>query len=708
MPLDLEAARAALSRDVAQPLGLSEAEAAAAILRVATRADGAARSRRSRSTQGIDPGARGAGRRWRRGRLQLGRDRPAARLPAGPHPCARPALSAAGALISDLSRSFELTLPASDARFDYDAVNRVLAELQARAEAFIAGPGEGAISAAVDFSVEARYPHQVWELEVPVRPRRSTGPMTCGALSGHFHAAHQRRVRDRRREVADRVPVAGTRGPACTLAEPAAPQAEEGAEEPGTRDIHLPGHGTVAAAVWRLGSVPVGEELTGPAIVEMPTTTVLVDPGAMFTRRASGTLRIVRVSAGGRDVGANGGDLEPLRRGGREHDEHALPLAPLGGPQQRARLLLLHRSRRTTSCVMGAESLPIHMMSGPDLISRAVSEAHPDLRRGDAFLHNSPYHGNSHAADHSMLVPVVDDDGVHHFSVLAKAHQADCGNSMPTTYMASATDVYEEGALIFDAFKVQADYEDLEDVLRALRLRIRVPDQWWGDYLALLGAVRIGERRVLELGREFGWDGLDSFVGEWFDYSERAMARAIEALPSGQVSRRDPARFVPGPARRASTSGPRSRCGPGRGRSRSTSATTPTACRTGSTSPSRPRARRRWSASSTRSAAAFRPTPAAFGASTSRCARTARSGSRSIRTAARRRRPTSRTAWPTPCSAAWPTSATDSVWLSAARSSRQRRRCYPGRTRGRAGTPSSTRSSWPSPAGPPLPGPMRG
>jgi N-methylhydantoinase B len=196
--------------------------------------------------------------------------------------------------------------------------------------------------------------------------------------------------------------------------------------------------------------------------------------------------------------------------------------------------------------VMCAESLPIHMMSGPDLISRAVIAHHPHPRAGDAFLHNSPYSGNSHAADHSMLVPVVDRSGRHRFSVLAKAHQADCGNSQPTTYMANAADVYEEGALIFDAFKVQADYRDNDDLLRMCRLRIRVPDQWWGDYLALLGAARVGERRMLELGDELGWETLDEFVAEWFDYSETAMRRAITALPPGRitaVSRHDP---VPG------------------------------------------------------------------------------------------------------------------------------------------------------------------
>jgi len=184
----------------------------------------------------------------------------------------------------------------------------------------------------------------------------------------------------------------------------------------------------------------------------------------------------------------------------------------------------------------GAESLPIHMMSGPDLMARYVAECYPTLRRGDAFFHNDPYHGNSHAADHCILIPVIDDEGVHRFTVLAKAHQADCGNSVPTTYMGTAKDVYEEGALIFSAMKVQEDYLDREDVIRMCKLRIRVPEQWWGDYLALLGAARIGERRLMELGQELGWETLNEYTREWFDYSERRMIAAIRKLPSGQTT----------------------------------------------------------------------------------------------------------------------------------------------------------------------------
>ena len=201
---------------------------------------------------------------------------------------------------------------------------------------------------------------------------------------------------------------------------------------------------------------------------------------------------------------------------------------------------------RDCELLTGAESLPIHHLSGADLMARAMVEMHPELNRGDAFLHNSPYHGCSHPADHTILVPVIDDAGMHHFTVWVKAHQADCGNSLPTTYMGHARDVYEEGALIFPAVKVQQDYQDIDDIIRMCEMRIRVPEQWRGDFLAMIGAARIGEREILAMAEEYGWDQLHAFTAEWFDYSEKTMIAALGKMPSGSAvahSTHDP---VPG------------------------------------------------------------------------------------------------------------------------------------------------------------------
>jgi N-methylhydantoinase B len=202
---------------------------------------------------------------------------------------------------------------------------------------------------------------------------------------------------------------------------------------------------------------------------------------------------------------------------------------------------VLNRARDFSCCILtarheliaAADSLPIHVLSGPDLMAAAMKEFHPDLRPGDAYLHNSPYHGCSHAADHTLLVPVFDASGCHRFTVLAKAHQADIGNSVPTTYHGAAHDVYEEGALIFPAVQVARDGELIEDIVRMCRMRIRVAEQWWGDFLAMMGAARIGERELIAFGAEVGWDLLDDFATQWFDYSETMMDRALRGLPAG-------------------------------------------------------------------------------------------------------------------------------------------------------------------------------
>jgi N-methylhydantoinase B len=181
-----------------------------------------------------------------------------------------------------------------------------------------------------------------------------------------------------------------------------------------------------------------------------------------------------------------------------------------------------------------AEGLPVHVI-GMEFLAEAMTELHADLAEGDAFLHNDPYLGNTHSADHAILVPVFY-GGEHVFTACAKAHQADCGNSLPTTYMPGARDIYEEGGLNFPCVRIQRGYEDVADVIRICRRRIRVPDQWYGDYLAALGAARIAERRLGELCDQYGLETVRSFIREWFDYSERRMIEAIRKLPGGTLT----------------------------------------------------------------------------------------------------------------------------------------------------------------------------
>ena len=184
--------------------------------------------------------------------------------------------------------------------------------------------------------------------------------------------------------------------------------------------------------------------------------------------------------------------------------------------------------------ITAAEGLPIHIV-GSHLQTQAMTNIHgSEIREGDCYLHNDPYLGNTHSSDHTFMVPVFI-DGEHLFTTVAKAHQADVGNAAPTSYMASARDVYAEGAIVFPAVRVQQNYKLNEDIVRMCRSRIRVPAQWYGDFLAGIGSARIGERALKDLCEKYGVPRIKAFIRDWLDYSERRMSQAIAKLPRASL-----------------------------------------------------------------------------------------------------------------------------------------------------------------------------
>lgn len=151
---------------------------------------------------------------------------------------------------------------------------------------------------------------------------------------------------------------------------------------------------------------------------------------------------------------------------------------------------------------------------------------------GDLFLNNSPYHGNTHHADYTYIAPVFHDGELMFFAV-TKGHQADCGNSIPSTYHPTCKDLYEEGALDWPCIKIQKDYEDVHDIIQIARQRIRVPDMWYGDYLACVGSARTGEKRLEALCEEYGNYLIKDFCDAYQEYGSKRIVEEIKQLPKG-------------------------------------------------------------------------------------------------------------------------------------------------------------------------------
>lgn len=192
------------------------------------------------------------------------------------------------------------------------------------------------------------------------------------------------------------------------------------------------------------------------------------------------------------------------------------------------------------------EGIPVHL-GNIQLAPQYTMEKFDDISPGDCFLTNSPYAGNSHHADYTLHAPVFY-DGEPLFWVINRAHQADVGAPEPSTYLAEAENIYQEGPH-FPSLRIQEEYEDNEDIVRMLKLNLRLgEEQWFGDYKAQVSAVRTGEERIEDIIDEYGVGVINDFKEEWLDYGQRMMENSIQNLPEAEIeytSHHDP---IPGAA----------------------------------------------------------------------------------------------------------------------------------------------------------------
>jgi N-methylhydantoinase A len=293
MHLDVDAASAALIRSVAEPMGLDAEAAAAAVIEIATENMVQAIVDIT-INQGIDPasavligGGGAAGLNSVLIARRLGCDRVII-------PRVGAALSAAGAMMSDLSAQFRRANFIRSGDFDHAGVNDTLSRLEGECQAFIDGPGQGSLAQTIEFFAEARYASQVWEIEVPLSIRRFAGAADVDALVEAFHRTHEEifAIRDQGAEVEVVAWVATVScrlrdHPTGTLAGDVAP-----VEHDDQREVYFVGHGRAPAVVRRFDAMAIGAPLAGPAVIEAPFTTIVIDPGAVAERLASGSIAI--------------------------------------------------------------------------------------------------------------------------------------------------------------------------------------------------------------------------------------------------------------------------------------------------------------------------------------------------------------------------------------------------------------------------------
>jgi N-methylhydantoinase B len=202
-----------------------------------------------------------------------------------------------------------------------------------------------------------------------------------------------------------------------------------------------------------------------------------------------------------------------------------------------SQILNSSRDFSTAICDLGgrliaqAEHVPIHVGALP-FAARAVTEFFgTDIHPGDVFLLNDPYHGGNHLPDLTAFVPVFAGDRPRFWSI-NRAHQSDIGGATHGAYNASATDIWQEGLRI-TPLKLYDRGELRRDVMEMIVTNVRHPRDFRGDLAAMIGSAHVGERRVLALAAEFGWEITDAAIEAVLDGAERQTRAVIAEWKDG-------------------------------------------------------------------------------------------------------------------------------------------------------------------------------
>jgi N-methylhydantoinase A len=291
--LDRNAAVAAVQRDVATPFAMTLEAAASAIMAVWSENMVQAISDIT-VNQGIDPaqavivaGGGAAG---------LNALAIAARLGCKQLiiPEVGAALSAFGAAVSDIAREYRRVFVTSTVQFDRDGAAAIVADLRRKALAFAQAANADAKRVHVDFLVEARYLHQVWEIDVAIEPERLFGAGGVDVLAQAFHRAHEHifGFSDPHSPIEVIAWRAAVRCPVATEADLKLAHAAAPSPVPQWRRAFFPQSGWLEVPVLDFGEVEPNKRINGPVIVESPFTSIVIDTQATFVRSAGGNLVI--------------------------------------------------------------------------------------------------------------------------------------------------------------------------------------------------------------------------------------------------------------------------------------------------------------------------------------------------------------------------------------------------------------------------------
>ncbi len=197
------------------------------------------------------------------------------------------------------------------------------------------------------------------------------------------------------------------------------------------------------------------------------------------------------------------------------------------------------KERRDFSCavfdregnlIAQAAHIPVHLGSMPMSVKSAIAAYGGEIDEGDIIVLNDPFKGGTHLPDITMVAPVYF-EGELLFFVANRAHHADVGG-MTAGSMPLSTSIYQEG-IIIPPLKLIKGGEFDGELLRFFLNNVRNPYEREGDFAAQVSALKVGQKRLIELLQKHGKEEVLKYTRALLDYAEKLTRSFIERIPDG-------------------------------------------------------------------------------------------------------------------------------------------------------------------------------
>ncbi len=294
-------------------------------------------------------------------------------------------------------------------------------------------------------------------------------------------------------------------------------------------------------------SLAAGALIDGPAIIAEKNATTVVEPGWQARLTAAGPIELQRTVPRSTQH-AIGTDADPVML--EVFNNLFMNIAEqMGLRLQNTAYSVNIKERLDFSCALfdargqliaNAPHMPVHLGSMSESI-KTVIERNPQMRPGDVYVLNDPYHGGTHLPDVTVVTPVYLEHGdeAPSFYVASRGHHADIGGSTPGSMPPFSATIEEEGVLLDNFLLVRAGKlrePELLALLNGGHYPTRNPAQNIADLRAQVAANEKGVQELRAMVTQFGRATVAAYMKHVQDNAEESVRRVITALKDGHYT----------------------------------------------------------------------------------------------------------------------------------------------------------------------------